>query len=82
MLYCVYLKFKQNFDLRDELFKIGEGRKFVEGSPVDTIWGVGIDYRDMKIRDEKNWKGQNKLGQCLDYVYNELKDTNDRIEMI
>ena len=82
MLYCVYLKFKQNFDLRDELLKLGEGRKFVEESPFDKIWGVGIDYRDMRIRDEENWKGQNKLGQCLDYVYNELKDTKDRIELI
>ena len=82
MLYSVYLKFKQNSNLRNELFKIGEGRKFVEGSPVDTIWGVGIDYRDMKIRDEKNWKGQNKLGQCLDYVYNELKNAKDKIKLI
>ena len=82
MLYCVYIKFKQNFELRDELLKLGEGRKFVEGSPVDTIWGVGIDYRDMKIRDEKNWRGKNKLGQCLDYAYNELKNTKDRIELI
>ena len=29
----------------------GEGRKFVEGSPVDTIWGscfTGLSYSDIK----------------------------------
>lgn len=42
-----------------------KGFKFVEASPYDRIWGVGLDQNDDKILDEKNWLGQNLLGQCI-----------------
>jgi ribA/ribD-fused uncharacterized protein len=35
-------KFRQNKGLRRKLFHTGE-RKLVEASPVDTIWGIGLD---------------------------------------
>lgn len=82
MVYAVYLKFKQNRSLLKEFLEIGKGRHFVEGSPYDTIWGVGIDYRDIRIRDKMNWVGLNKLGQALDYVYKELKDDKMVIELV
>ena len=82
MVYCVYLKFKQNLDLRKEFLELGKGRHFVEGSPYDKIWGVGIDYRDIRIQNRDNWQGQNRLGQALDYVYKELKDDKMIIELI
>ena len=47
---AVWLKFSQNEDLgkiiTDPMFS---GKSFVEGSPVDKIWGVGLVWNDPKI---------------------------------
>lgn len=70
----VYAKFSQNQDLLDFLFSPAfDGKTFVEGSPIDKIWGVGIIYKDPNIDIEQNWKGQNLLGKILDRVKSELK---------
>ena len=59
-----YLKFSQNRDLKEEI--LGTGNKiFVEGSPYDRIWGVGLDCTDIRILDEKHWDGMNLLGKAL-----------------
>lgn len=66
---AVWLKFSQNEDLKkiitDPIFA---KRHFVEGSPVDRIWGVGLIWNDPKIGDKKNWSGLNLLGKTLDKV--------------
>lgn len=59
-----YLKFSQNDKLCKELVDTGD-KVLVEGSPYDTIWGVGLNFDDDKILDEKNWNGQNLLGKAL-----------------
>jgi hypothetical protein len=70
MLHSLKFKF-QNPTLRDLL--IGTKDKLlVEGSPFDTIWGVGLHYQDDLILDSKNWKGKNLLGKCLMEVREEL----------
>lgn len=70
---AVWLKFSQNEDLKkiitDPIFA---KRHFVEGSPVDRIWGVGLVWNDPKIADEKNWSGLNLLGKTLDKVRRQL----------
>ena len=53
-----------------------KGKHFVEASPLDTIWGIGLHFRDPLAEDEKNWKGQNLLGKCLDIVREELLENN------
>ena len=73
MFNAVYCKFTQNEDLKERLLAPEYADKsFVEGSPVDNVWGVGIKFNDPKIADEKNWTGQNLLGQVLDSVREEL----------
>lgn len=62
-----YLKFTQNEYLLQELIKTGDAI-LVEGSPIDKIWGVGLKFNNPKIYDEKNWKGLNLLGKCLEIV--------------
>ena len=41
-------------------------RTFVEGSPVDRIWGVGLRWNEGRCDDERNWRGENRLGRCHD----------------
>lgn len=40
------------------------GRTFVEGSPRDRVWGVGLRWDGREVEDEKNWRGENRLGVC------------------
>jgi ribA/ribD-fused uncharacterized protein len=57
-------KFSQNEDLKKYLLDTEE-RHLVEGASYDKIWGVGLDWNNPKILDEKNWRGLNLLGKCL-----------------
>lgn len=66
---AVYAKFSQDkkfkaFLLQD-LFK---DKHFAEGSPTDKIWGIGMDWRDTRVKDSDNWLGENLLGKVLDKV--------------
>lgn len=72
----IYDKFRNPY-LRSEMLKTGE-RKFVEASPYDKIWGVGLSEDDPRILDEQNWKGQNLLGQCLDAVKEKIVEENKK----
>ena len=58
-------KFTQNEKFKHELFKY---ENYVESSPVDTVWGIGMHKNDPGVEDPKNWKGLNLLGQVLDKV--------------
>lgn len=65
-------KYQQNKDLCKKLFNPDFCHKtFVEASPIDCIWGVGLDLFDDRIVDPANWKGQNLLGKAL----TEVRDT-------
>lgn len=57
-------KFSQNPTLGDFLLSSGNG-VIVEASPVDAIWGVGMDAADDAIALPAGWKGLNLLGFAL-----------------
>lgn len=65
-----YARFSQNQDQYDLL--MSTKRKIVEASKIDKIWGCGLSKDDPLILDEKNWKGQNLLGQILTDVRDRL----------
>lgn len=74
MYEAVFNKFSQNENLRQELLSDKyKDKHFVEGSPYDKIWGVGIKWTDKAIADKDNWRGENLLGQVLDDVREKLK---------
>ncbi len=66
-------KFRQNDALRAELLK-HVGKRFVEASPYDKTWGVGLKESDSRILDPKNWQGRNLLGEVLTIVAKEIAE--------
>lgn len=42
-----------------------DGLTFVEASPIDKIWGIGLKMDDPRIDDERNWLGKNLLGKVI-----------------
>lgn len=69
MLDANYLKYTDSEELQamllDEKYK---GKEFVEASPIDRIWGIGLHQNDPLVDDESNWRGQNLLGKVLNEV--------------
>ena len=66
------LKFSQNSDLFKDLEK-HKDKIFVEASPDDKIWGIGLHYDDDRVLNENLWQGQNLLGKAINKVIEELK---------
>lgn len=65
----VYQKFSQNKKLLDEILNpIYDGKKFVEASPYDDIWGIKMGEENPDADDETKWRGLNLLGKVLDKV--------------
>lgn len=62
-------KFSQNESLKQVLLN---NQNFVEASPEDNIWGIGMDQNTQGVNDPNNWKGLNLLGKALDDVRSTL----------
>lgn len=59
-------KYSSNKDYLDKMLSPEyNGKTFVEASPYDKIWGIGMHMSDEGIDDETNWKGQNLLGKII-----------------
>jgi len=59
-----YHKFKQNPELMN--FLIGTKKRIlVEASPVDAIWGIGLDKDNSFASVPVKWRGENLLGFAL-----------------
>lgn len=75
MAYVNLLKYTQNPDLGAQLKATGD-RILVEASPVDFVWGVGMNERDAAKYAEESplvgnsiqWPGRNLLGNALTTV--------------
>lgn len=70
------LKFTQNTEMLRELLKYYPEKKFVEASPYDTIWGIGLHEDDDAVLNEDNWRGKNLLGRALDTAATRLYGTD------
>lgn len=73
MKFAVQLKFNSSPKFRNELLKEKYRNKtFVEASPYDCIWGIGMSENDTNVNDERRWPGLNLLGNIL----TKLRDEN------
>jgi ribA/ribD-fused uncharacterized protein len=62
-------KYQQDKRLQEKLLDPKfNGKTFVEASPTDRIWGIGLGENDPNIDDEINWKGKNLLGEVITNV--------------
>ena len=79
MFDACYFKFTKCQKLQEKLLdKRYEGKHFVEGSPVDCIWGIGIHYTEAPD-DESEWRGKNLLGKVLDDVREKILCENEHL---
>ena len=75
-----YGKFSQNKQLRDVMFTISvidddnhvKFRTFVECSPYDRIWGIGLNIDNILCNNNSKWRGTNLLGKAITRVRDEL----------
>ena len=72
--YANYLKFTQNRDLFIELMKYKKHVCFVEASPFDAIWGIGLEETDPDAYDRSKWEGTNWLGEAINDVRDKLHE--------
>ena len=67
-----FAKFTQNSDLCDKIISSGEAH-FVEASPLDKIWGIGLATDDPKALNRDEWQGGNLQGLVLDAVRHAMR---------
>lgn len=66
-------KFTQNKEAHKQLMSYS-GKTFVEASPYDTIWGIGLGEYDHRAYNESTWRGQNLLGKVLTQIRDEFEN--------
>ena len=66
-------KFGQNPRLKATLLST-EDKILVEASEFDTVWGIGIHWKNDDCLNETKWKGMNLLGKALMCVREILKE--------
>ena len=64
VLTATIAKYLQNPELKAKL--LATSGRFVEASPDDRIWGIGLRATDPRAWDPKTWQGTNLLGQAID----------------
>lgn len=67
-----YAKYDQNLDLLAKLINTGDAI-LAEASPLDKIWGIGLDKEDPLAKSPENWKGENLLGGILEEIREKLQ---------
>lgn len=67
-----HAKFTQNKALLGVLISTND-TLLVEASPVDYIWGIGMDEKNARLTPQEQWPGTNWLGEILTQLREDLK---------
>lgn len=65
------LKFSQNIDIFTFINQYNH-LEFVEASPEDKIWGIGLHFDNDDCLDKTKWNGLNLLGKVINETLNRL----------
>ena len=76
MFRACYSKFSQEAKARKAILSY-PGLQFVEASPYDRIWGIGLSESDELALDSSTWRGSNWLGKILDCVRSQIESDNE-----
>ena len=76
-----YYKFTQNKEMMDFLLSTGD-KILVEASPLDTIWGIGLDKDNEKAHNIASWRGKNLLGFALMEVRDEIRKLYQNVQLL
>ena len=69
-----WAKYNQDKELQKKLLDPQfDGKKFVEASPIDKIWGIGYAENNPNIEYAQIYWGKNYLGRILTNIRNRLK---------
>ncbi|WP_316012930.1 NADAR family protein [Roseobacter sp. HKCCA0434] len=68
-------KFEQNRGLRRRLLNTGQ-QPMAEASPLDFIWGIGLDATNASQTPSDQWPGKNLLGRILMGVRTVIRDAH------
>ncbi len=66
-------KFSQNEDIKEILLSTGDNI-LAECSLLDRKWGIGYSVSNPNVQDPSKWRGENRLGQVLMSVRDELRN--------
>lgn len=69
-------KYRQNPQLLILLQQCGDV-EFVEASPMDKVWGIGVDAHHSNALRKTKWHGKNLLGQAI----NKAKNLIEQLEV-
>lgn len=64
MLETLMAKYVNCLKFRNFLLE-NKDKTFVEASPYDSIWGIKLSEDDPKALNPSQWKGENRLGKCI-----------------
>lgn len=67
-----WYKFNQNEHCFSKLMSM-DVELFVEASPIDRIWGIGLAQEDVGSNHKSTWRGQNRLGQVITDVRDDIR---------
>lgn len=67
-------KYKQNAHLLKKLLTSGD-LVFVEASPSDKVWGIGMEESDKNAGEPSRWRGKNLLGKAITEARGILRQT-------
>jgi len=71
-------KFAKGNELHDILLsKEFDNKQFVEASPYDKVWGIGLSEDKACVTEQRYWPGVNLLGDTLNAVRHMLKQSTD-----